>query len=261
MEITVIKKPKKIKLNPAANKYTRGVVAIKAGAKGFAGAAYFCGKAAMLTGAGLVKYKQNDDILPALSVLIPEAVHIKGDGYLSKATAHLVGPGLVGEKDILKDIPYNLPTVIDAEGINALKENINILEHFNAGAVITPHIGEFSRLISEQSEKVAESPITYAQNFSKTHKGVLVLKGEHTVVAENGKVFVNNCKSPVLATAGSGDILAGMIAAFLSMGLSPVDASKNAVYLHGKCGRLAEKRCGTAVTATTLLSLLPEILK
>lgn len=261
MNEIIIKKPKKYILPKDANKYSRGVVAVNAGSRGFAGAAFFAAKAAMLSGAGLVKMKYDKDTYSILSVLCPEAVFLEGDKYLKNASSHIIGPGLVGKTDILNDIPFDIPTVIDAEGINALKDNINILERFKVKPVLTPHIGEFSRLTGITFEEILKNKAKIAYEFSKSHNAVLVLKGENTIVADGKNVYVNKVQSPVLATAGSGDVLSGIIAALLAKGEFPVNAACNAVYIHGLLGKICEKEFGNAVTATTLLHMLPKAFK
>jgi ADP-dependent NAD(P)H-hydrate dehydratase / NAD(P)H-hydrate epimerase len=160
--------------------------------------------------------------------------------------------------NILKKL--NKKAVIDADGLNALVGNLNILKTLNAEIVLTPHHGEFSRLTDLPLEKIRKHKIDVARDFATEYKVVLVLKGDTTVIATpDGEVYVNPTGNPGMATAGSGDVLTGMIAGFMAQGLNAVDASICAVYLHGLAGDLARDKFGELpMMAMDILNMIPE---
>ncbi len=128
------------------------------------------------------------------------------------------------------------PIILDADGINTLISRISILEEVKVPIVLTPHPGEMARLISCQVAEIQENRICAAKEFAEKYKLVLVLKGANTVVTDGKSVFVNTTGNPGMAMGGSGDMLSGMIGAFVAQGLAPFDAARAAVYLHGLCG-------------------------
>lgn len=242
------------------NKYTRGVAAIDAGSYGMAGAAALCAKAASLSGAGLVKVKLIKEIYPILAVMLPQAVFCRDDKLLDKASAIAVGPGC-GGRDCLSHIDGSIPAVIDADGINQLKQHIDVLERFGESLVLTPHAGELARFFDVDAAEVEKGRLDYAERLGREYSAVTVLKGARTIVAGRDGAFVNLRSHPCLATAGSGDILTGIIAAFLAADMAPLDAACAGVYVHGLCGELAAEKYGRAVNAETLIEILPEAFK
>ncbi|MBI3143643.1 MAG: NAD(P)H-hydrate dehydratase [Bacteroidetes bacterium] len=150
---------------------------------------------------------------------------------------HCIGPGmgtsklaLSGMRDIIKKA--QLPMVVDADAINVLSDNNNIIETLHPFSVLTPHMGEAKRLLGhwENTLELHQK----ARNFARAHTLILVLKGAHTAVVEpNGHIHFNTTGNPGLAKAGSGDVLSGVIAGLMAQGLDPADASKVGVYLHG----------------------------
>ena len=258
--INVIDKPVIKDIPLFSNKYQRGVLAIDAGEKGFAGAAYFAAKAASLSGVGLIKMPLKEDIYNLLSTLCPYAIFLKGKEFLNKATALIIGPGLVNNVD-LSYIDGTIPTVLDAGGINALKDNIDILERFGNKIIITPHSGELARFLDVSVKEIENDRVKYAKLLSQKYGCITVLKGAFTVIASKEEVFINTFSHPCLSTAGSGDVLAGIIGAFLANGASLLDAAKNAVYVHGLCGKISFQENSISVNAETILNYLPKAFK
>ena len=133
----------------------------------------------------------------------------------------------------------NSPVILDADGINCINRSIDILKDIKVPVVLTPHPGEMSRLVSKSVAEVQADRIGIAKNFAKSYGVVLVLKGANTVVTDGEKVFVNTTGNPAMAMGGSGDMLSGMIGAFVAQGVSSFDAAIAGVYIHGLCGDTA----------------------
>ena len=151
-----------------------------------------------------------------------------------------------------------MPTVIDADGLNALSGRIELLRKGKAPFILTPHPAEMARLIGKTTAFVEENRVEVAKNFARDFGCVLVLKGANTIVAtKEGEIFFNTTGNPAMATAGSGDVLAGVIVSLLAQGFDPVNAAKSAVYLHGKAGDKAAALLGErAVIATDIIKAL-----
>ena len=249
---------KKIKpKTPKLNKYTAGVVGNDAGELKTAVAAYYTASAASLMGPGLINIKYKKDIYNILSTLCPFAVFKDDNCYIDKATALIIGPGLINGCD-LSVLEKGINTVIDAGGILELKKHIDLLELYGKNIILTPHTGEFARLLDLDAKEIENNRIKYAKEFSLKYNTTIVLKGANTVVASMGQVFINTNDSPSLATAGSGDILAGIIGGLLGYGYSILDAATLGVYIHGNMGIIAKEKYGICVNANTLLDVLPK---
>ena len=132
------------------------------------------------------------------------------------------------------------PLVIDADALFALARSTDILRKAKAARILTPHWGEMSRLTNLPSKEIEGNRLKIARDFAKTYNCVLLLKGHRTIVASaQGKTYINHTGNVGMATAGSGDVLTGMITAFLGQGMGPFDAAKYGAYYHGKAGDLA----------------------
>lgn len=241
---------KKRKFN--SHKGTFGTALLICGSYGMLGAAILSAKACLRSGVGIAKCVLAKSIYNSFTCALPEAVCIpskqtlKGTLHsginikkiLEKTSAVLIGCGMGNNyhtKKLIKKLLLNtnLPVVIDADGINALAENINILKKTNASVVLTPHPAEMARLAKISVKEVEENRIETALNFAKEYNCHLVLKGANTIVASpSGEIFFNTCGNPGMATGGSGDVLAGIMVSLLAQGLPLLDAVKSAVYLH-----------------------------
>lgn len=249
------------------------------GSYGMAGAAMLCGRAALRCGSGIVHMAVPESIYPILAANVPEAVFLplkdSGSDALEKlntalktADALLIGPGL-GRGAAVSEICRELigtakcPIILDADGINALDGRIDIIEKANADIVLTPHPGEMARLLGITIAEIERDRTGIASALSCRTGAVVVLKGAYTVIAEpSGAVWINLTGSAGMATGGSGDVLAGMIAAFLGRGFSPALAAKAGVYLHGAAGELAaEKLSETSMLPSDLVECLPTLFK
>jgi len=269
-----------------SHKYTYGHVAVVGGSKGKTGAPTMAALAALRTGAGLSTVIVPDSLNDIFEVKLTEVMSLPvkddGKGYfgldsLSSVLSHIekgkfsavvVGPGLGSSEDtyqfarqLVKEL--NLPMVIDADGINALADSTEILSHKEVPVILTPHVGEFSRLTGLPKEEILENLVDVAADFARHHGVVVVLKSGRTVVATpSGKTFVNTIGNPGMATAGTGDVLAGVIGALLGMGVDPEDAAKFGVYLHSLAGDIAAVGLTEeGLIATDLIDYLPKAIQ
>ncbi len=232
------------------------------GSHGMAGAAYLSALAAYRTGAGLVEIFTPEENRIALQMLIPEAI-IKTydtecfDPYsladsIDKCDALLIGCGLGMSRvslEILKTAlrQSRLPTVIDADALNLLSEHKSLLKYAE-GKIITPHIKEMSRLTDITVEEIEKDTERTAREFSDKYSLCCVLKNHNTTVCgKDGRTYVNSISNSALATAGSGDVLAGIIVSLLAqkhLSLSNFEAGALGVYLHAKAGDRAKEELG-----------------
>jgi NAD(P)H-hydrate epimerase len=178
-----------------------------------------------------------------------------------------LGPGL-GQSVVISQTVTSLlatlqrPTILDADGINALRGRSEPIDALGPRAVLTPHPGEFARLLGTDVETVQAHRAELALEFSRRHHNVTVLKGHGTVVTDGENLYVNRTGNPGMATGGSGDVLTGLLAALVAQGLRPFDAAVLATYLHGLAGDLAARERGqTALIASDLLCFLPAALR
>ena len=251
--------------NKNSNKGNYGRVYIAAGSMGMMGAAAMCTLSALRCGAGLVELGVPSCIQSQVAPLVMEAMVTPlcdEDGMISisaqdgiiksikKASSFAIGPGISQNGSLLSILERivkesDIPGVIDADGLNLLSQNIDLLIGHSCPLVLTPHPGEMARLIKSDVEYVQNNRIECAREFSVKYKAVTVLKGAGTVIASyNGNVFLNPTGNPGMAKGGSGDVLTGMIASFMAQGIDPFEAAKSAVYIHGLAGDLALKNKG-----------------
>lgn len=275
---------KKLKRPVTAHKGTFGRIFVIAGSRGMTGAANLAGMSALRSGAGLVTIGVPDAVYLVIakrdSELMVRPLPSTAKGTLSlKALPEIkkfsqtqnviaIGPGLsqhlTTQKLIRKVISETDKTlVIDADAINALKGNLKVLKSCRARAILTPHPGEFCRIFGGRLDDTDVLRRKRAGEAAKEHGVVIVLKGHRTVIADpDGEIFMNKTGNPGMATAGSGDVLTGAVAALLGQGLSSFDAACFGVYLHGLAGDLAAKKIGQlSMTATDILRFLPETFK
>ncbi|MEZ5003386.1 MAG: NAD(P)H-hydrate dehydratase [Chitinophagales bacterium] len=234
-----------------SHKGTYGHLLLIAGSKGKAGAAILAAKAALRSGIGLLSLFVPEDILPILQEAVPEAMCLTlshealcKEFQTSKTYSALaIGPGIGTSKsatDLVTNIIENYPSpmVIDADGLNILAQNRSLLKKLPELSILTPHPGEFRRLVGEWGNDFER--LSLQQELAKQYNIIVVLKGAHTSIAHpNGQVAFNSTGNNGMATAGSGDTLTGIIAGLLTQGYAPFDAAKLGVYLHGLAGDLA----------------------
>ena len=260
-----------------------GHILILAGSKGMIGAAALTSLAAMRAGAGLVtvgipeslnavvqKKVANVVMTWPLRETRAQTIGLKAFSQIEKSYKNYgviaVGPGLSRhpntQKLILKVIAASsVPLVIDADALNALAGHLEILKKTTTIKILTPHAGEMARLTKKLNIKKQRSKM--AQEFAKKYNCIVLLKGHRTVVASpDGKMYVNKTGNPGMATAGSGDVLTGMIAALLGQGLSGFEAAKYGAYIHGKAGDLAARaKTQMALIASDIIEYIPKTIK
>ena len=227
-----------------------GRILIVAGSHGMAGAAILAATAALRTGSGLVQVAIPKELFPIVQVGIPEATCLERDLRnldLSLYDAIAVGPGLGQSDESIDAVKYLLANydgkmVLDADGLNILAyNNLFDLIKNKENIVITPHMGEARRLLGYLKEGRKETAI---ELYNKT-KAITVLKGHATVVAtDNEKTYINTTGNPGMATAGSGDVLTGIITSLLGQGKSAKEAALAGVFVHGLAGDLAAETVG-----------------
>jgi NAD(P)H-hydrate epimerase len=155
-----------------------------------------------------------------------------------------------------------IPLVLDADGLNALADQPESLKNHAGPIIITPHPGEFARLLESDVPSVQSHRQELAGQFAEKYDVVVVLKGHGTVVTDGQRVFVNSTGNPGMATGGTGDVLTGLIAALLGQGLEPFGAAQFGVYLHGLAGDLAQVELGeVSLIASDLLTFLPHVFR
>lgn len=267
---------------PAYSHKTKyGHVLVVAGSTGKTGAALMTAKAALRTGSGLVtmavpaalKVVFQSKVLEEMLLPLPCTTNTLSKQALpeimefikERANSVAFGPGVGVNEDIeflLKELILNCPCpiVIDADGITVLARLLDVLKNARSQIVLTPHPGELSRLINISVKDIEKQRINIAQKVAKDFGVVLVLKGVPTVVAEpQGRVYLNTTGNPGMATAGSGDVLTGIIASLIGQGLSPFHASVLACFIHGLSGDIAAKKKGYhGLIAGDLIESLPE---
>ena len=259
-----------------SNKGTFGKVLAVAGCKGMSGAAYFCAKAAYRMGCGLVKLYTEESNRIILQQQLPEAlIETYGDAIdvqalkeaLEWADVVLLGPGL-GRSALSRQVAAQVlehsraPLVIDADGLNAVAQMHSSFHKLKSPVVITPHLGEMARLVGSSIAQIQKKLIETAEGFAKQEHVVCVLKDAHTVIAcPDGRKYINISGNNALAKGGSGDLLAGIIAALLARKLEPGLAAALGAYLHGKAGSVAGRQLSNyGALATDILNTIPAVL-
>lgn len=251
------------------HKGTYGHSLIIGGSYGKMGAVVLASKAALKIGSGLVSAYIPKCGYSILQISVPEViVEVDTDSVLTyfnfktNPTVIGIGPGMgtaektaQGFENFIKE--NKLPLVIDADGINLLSKNQLLLNYLPKKTILTPHPKELERLIGtwendyEKLKKVTE--------FSKKHAVIVVIKGAHTVVIQDDRMYFNSTGNPALATAGSGDVLTGIITGLIAQGYEPINAAIFGVYLHGKTADIAFPKTGyETFTATTIFDYLAD---
>lgn len=248
-----------------------GKVTIFAGSKGFTGAAYICSEGAVRSGAGLVTLCCHKEIQPILSSKLVEAMTVsfeeesRIEELIDKSDGIAIGPGMGNNKNtlnILKNILNRAKNtvVIDADAINVLKDNLDILVHRNCEVILTPHLGEMSRITGLSVDYIKEHRLEVSQAFAKKNKVVILLKGYNTIITDGNSTIINPTGNSSMASGGMGDCLTGMIASFIGQGYNSMDSACISAFIHGYCGEVLSKEM-FCVNATHILNNVPFIIK
>ncbi|MGC8643924.1 MAG: NAD(P)H-hydrate dehydratase [Isosphaeraceae bacterium] len=259
-----------------------GTVLVIAGGRGMAGAAALCGASALRSGAGLVRVASPAEVQPTVASFEPSYMTypLPDDGQgmirfepsipllqrlIEPADVVAVGPGLGQSEDIRALVRWlvtstDRPLVIDADGLNVLAGMVDILAGLTRPVILTPHPGEFARLVGGSVQSIQADRITHASEFARRFESVVVvLKGAGTVVTSGRQVYVNATGNPGMATGGAGDVLTGVIAGLLGQKLPPFQAAQFGVYIHGVAGDIARDQNGmVGMIAGDIVDALPD---
>ena len=265
-----------------SHKGTYGTLCMVCGSYKMPGAAIMAGKSALRCGVGKLNMCIPKSIYKAASSNLIEPIFTcleeKKSGSLSSkcikklndslknSTACLIGCGLSNNSDVKKIVlnvlkNYDGCILLDADGINAISNNINVLKATNSKVILTPHPGEMARLLKLDTNYINHNREDIARKFALDNGVILVLKGADTVIAmEDGTLFKNTTGNPGMARSGMGDVLSGMIGAFLAQGMNPIDAAISGVFLHGFAGDICkEKYSEISMSTIDLINELPSI--
>ncbi len=269
---------------PSAHKGTFGHAGIVAGSPGKTGAPVLAGLGALRVGTGLVTVATPQSITPIveaklleiMTMAIPETPqHLLGPKsdrtllrFCQDKSALAIGPGMGVASSITKLLSQllpkiDVPCVLDADALNNLISHLDVFSHMKHTPILTPHPGEMARLLATtSSKKVNENRIGIARKFAITHKVILVLKGANTVIANpQGEIVICPTGNSGMASAGMGDVLTGMISGLLAQGLTPWDAAKAGVYIHGLAGDIGAHAIGEpGLIASDVISAIPPAL-
>jgi NAD(P)H-hydrate epimerase len=265
-----------------ATKFAAGSVLVCGGSTGLTGAPCMASEAAMRAGAGyvtaLVPASLNlifeSRLLEVMTVPLPDAsgslVSAGIEEALDRSTrvqSLVLGPGLGREPEsqrFVREVAVGaqLPLLLDADGLNAHAGMLDSLAERRASTVMTPHAGELARLLVLDSEEVQARRLSSARSAAARAQAVIVLKGDDTIVVEpGGRVGVSRGGAPALATAGTGDVLSGVIGAYLAKRMDPFHAACAGVFVHAAAGRSAARTIGAeGVIASDVIALLPRAL-
>jgi NAD(P)H-hydrate epimerase len=266
------------------HKGTFGKVAIIAGSTGLTGAACMASISALCSGAGLVTLGIPASLNPILEEKLTEVMTVpledKGQGHLIPESLEDVaellkdkdvlafGPGCgksSGVFEILRHIfgQIHISIVIDADGLNHISKDMNLLKDHRAAVILTPHPGEMSRLTGIALQDILKRPVETAVDTARKYNVIVLLKGAATVVADpSGKTYINTSGNSGMGKGGSGDVLTGMIASLVAQGYSPFDAAVYGCYIHGRAGDEAAAQLGeVGMIAGDIIDAIPRTFK
>jgi ADP-dependent NAD(P)H-hydrate dehydratase / NAD(P)H-hydrate epimerase len=267
---------------PGSTKFSSGEVVVAGGSRGLTGAVCLAAEAATRAGAGYATVAVPADLEPIFEAKLTEVMSrgfAGAAGRLAAADAEAIaeaagraravvlGPGLGRDEDSL-ELARSLtrlveaPLLVDADGLNAHAGHLDELSARAEPTVLTPHAGELGRLLERDSAAVAAHRLASAREAAARSGAVVVLKGDDTLIASGDRLAISRGSAPGLATAGTGDVLSGVIGALLARGLGAFEAACAGVHAHQRAGRIAAERLGLAETviASDVISALPEAL-
>ncbi|MBK1810310.1 NAD(P)H-hydrate dehydratase [Clostridium sp. YIM B02505] len=248
-----------------------GRVLVIAGSMGLSGAAYITVNSAVRSGAGLVTLSTSKELQQILSCKFIEAMtsnyedEEQLDKHVKKSHCIAVGPGMGDSSntlELLKKVIYNAecPIVIDADGINVLKGEPDILKDKKCSIVITPHIGEMSNLTGYSKDYIKENRLEVAKEIAEKYKIVVLLKGYNTIITDGNKTYINPTGNSSMASGGMGDCLTGIITSFIAQGINTLEAAAAGAYVHGYIGECLSKSM-YCVNASHIIENIPTAIK
>lgn len=276
--------PKLPPRDPASHKGTYGTVLVVAGSRTMNGAAVLTCQGALRSGAGLVilatpAYSARI-VAPQLPCCLVQPMPETDNGSFAESAGKIllassqradvaaIGPGLSLDEETRRMLiallqQIEIPVILDADGLNAVANDLYAIDGREKRVVVTPHPSEMARLMGMKSAKdVQGNRVKTAMLFAERYDAIVALKGHETIVTDGDRIFINPTGNPGMATGGSGDVLAGMIAALMAQGLDSFDATRLGVYAHGLAGDLAAERLGQiSMTASDIVEALPAAFK
>ncbi len=253
----------------SSHKGNFGKLLIMAGSKGMCGAAVLASRAAFRAGAGLVKVSVPEELFNIIQIANPEAICTRRLPFkmdYSEYDGIAIGPGMGNTEETFSYVKsilekFNGPVVIDADALNAIAQHraCELIKNSACRSIITPHPGEAARLLELSTTDFSKIPRTEAAQMLSDRTGsVTVLKGAGTVVADpRGKIYINKTGNPGMATAGSGDVLTGILSALIVQKIDLYKAALAGVFIHGLAGDLAADEFGmTGMTAGDIIQFI-----
>ncbi len=256
-----------------SNKGSFGKTLLVSGSKQYPGAAFLASRAASSIGSGLTCLASKQEVFNKISVEIPEVINVDFNleailAESKKSTALVIGPGLTTDleiKSLVENLILNvlIPIVLDADGINVLAGNKEIIQKTKTEIVLTPHPKEFSRLLGLTLDEVLKNKIELVKSNAKTLGCTIVLKGPATIIGtKEGNIYISPFSNSALAKGGTGDVLAGFIGGLIAQGLKPDLAACVGVYLHGKTAEIiAKNKTAFSLLPQDLIDYLPQVIK
>ena len=262
--------------SPDSHKGNYGHLGVVCGRIGYHGASFLSARSAIRSGCGLVTimmprefpFNKPDDII---SIFLPDTENPRFEEELEKTIEPygtiIVGPGLGVSEKAKSLIEFFLGTdkrlIIDADGLNNIADKPVLLDKIGTGTVLTPHIGEMSRLTGLDKREIKNNKIEIAREYAYKWNVVLILKDSVTVVSSpNGEVFISDGGIPALAKGGSGDVLSGVIGALSARGMDLLESALGGVYIHGRAGRICSQAFGDdSVAPSDLIERIPDVFK
>lgn len=263
----------------ASTKFTSGQVVVVGGSRGLTGAVCLAATAAIRAGAGYATAAVPAELEQIFEIKLTEVMTLglaSREGRLRAASSEqiveaadgagsvLLGPGIGrdgGTLRLAREVCERIsaPLVLDADGLNAHAGELDRLAGRRAPTVLTPHTGELARLLGRESGEVASARLDAAREAARAARAVVVHKGDDTIITDGERVAINDLAAPALATAGTGDVLAGMVAAAIARGLDPFEGACLSVYAHARAGRSAGLALGAgSVIASDVIEAIPE---
>lgn len=267
-----------------AYKGSMGDVLFIAGAANYFGAPYFAAMSFLKAGGGYARLAAPRNVVPVIAKRGREIVYLPQEeteaggislknknallGIAAKVDMVVIGPGLSLQEETVRLVrelteKIRVPLLIDGDGLTAVAENSGILSNRKAATILTPHMGEMARLTGCSAAEINSDKVAFLRETTARLKATIVLKGAHSLVGTpDSNVYVNLSGNSGMATAGSGDVLTGCIAAMYGMGLKSEDAARKGVFLHGYAGDMAAAKKGIdGITAKDIMEFLPQALK
>tara|TARA_B100001029_G_scaffold176403_1_gene179283 strand:- start:679 stop:2253 length:1575 start_codon:yes stop_codon:yes gene_type:complete len=266
----------------ASHKGNFGKLLIIAGSRQYPGAAILTCESALIAGTGLIKLFSTKFVQQTTVIKLPEITHshtqngeyLNMDSYeefvenINNFDAIILGPGITQNKstidlvtkiiDFLRKNPSSPPVVIDADGLNILSQIKKWPIKLSKKFILTPHVGEMAGLMNISTKKVNNNRLSISKELAKKTNSIILLKGSGTILTNGKEILISNKSVPALATAGTGDILSGLIGGFIAQGIPPMNAASTAIYFHAESGILAQKDIGEISSkASDLFRYLP----